>query len=176
MRPRISKPRQEIPLSVGLHLATIWAVNYARKSTGEIITDKTGDNPAIEITFRVNNVGFKETFHTTPASQWIWDNLSNALQVDNKKEQLEASQYKGRQLWIIIAGKVSVEGNDLRREPDGSIYMEKVLRMKFYQYIPGSFTPAILGDPEKNNGIPSGEFLINQDIDLRQFVDENVKR
>lgn len=184
MRPkgRIS-PVQSIPLAPGLYPATIWTVNFARESNGNIIMDKTGQYPGIEITFNVLGTKFKETFHTTPQSQWIWDSISKALRIDNTKESISASAAKGKMLWIMIAGKVYMKDDgDLERNSDGTVKMDSILRMKFYEYIENSFKPAISGDPENNGGFPSGEFLMirvgdvtmNNTIDLRDFVKPKV--
>jgi len=166
--------RPEIPFPVGLHLVYVAAINYARKSSGELILrDFEGTPyPVIEIKFKgVENkaLSFSEQFSTDPKSQWIWDNLSRALKIDNKTTSVSAEEAKEKPLYIIVAGEVFFEknSNDLKRNPDGTIYFKKKLRLKFFEYSE-IMPPQLIGDPA-DGSLPSGIFLINDDIDLNQF-------
>jgi hypothetical protein len=166
--------RLEIPFPIGVHLVTITSIKFARKDSGELILREFEgqEYPLIELRFRDKedtSKSFIERFSTNPRSQWIWDNLSKALHIDNKTKSISATEVKGVPFFIIIAGKVFLEGkNDLKRNKDGTIYYQKCLRLKFFEYSP-IMSPQLSGDPTKE-GVPSGIFLINEDIDINQFV------
>lgn len=174
MRPKYNPRPKEMSVSIGLHLASIGAINFARKDDGNVIMATVAgvEYPSIEITFRVGQDKIKHVFSTTPTTQWIWDNLSRALVIDNTGgESISAAEAKGKMLFILVAGKAELDGTGrVKKNPDGTVYFDKQLRMKFWPFIEGAFKPALTGDPENNGGIPSGDFLLNDGLDLKQLL------
>lgn len=125
--------------------------------------------PVIEITFVNGEHSFKEQFSTDPKSQWIWDSLSKALCIDNKKESISAKEAKGKKLFIVIAGEAVFTKAGIQYNNDGTIFLRKKMRMKFWEYS-AIMHPIIQGDPKHNGGVPSGLFLLNEGLDLNQYI------
>ncbi|HRV29071.1 MAG TPA: hypothetical protein P5522_09825 [Spirochaetia bacterium] len=174
MKAKWTKPRQDHRLPVGVHLASIVSVNYARNTKGELIMQE--EHPVIEITFLSSGEKVVERISTHPKSQWIWDSLSKALMIDNRNSSISASEAKGRLLYIIIAAEVEMDENErLKTNPDGTLFYNRKMKMEFYPYFEGGFAPIFNGHPDKNNGIPSGKFLINKGIEVKQVFKEQVQ-
>ena len=168
------KLQPDIPIPVGLHKAVIGPINFARKSNGQLImrTVEGGSYPVIEITFIVEKESFQQQFSTDPKSQWIWDNLSKALKIDNKTSSISAAEAKGKPLYIVIAADMIFnEHGNLIKDGKGFFRHRKKLRLKFYEYS-DIMAPQLEGDPKHNNGIPSGQFLINEDLDIADMMYE----
>ncbi len=173
MKAKWTRSRQEILLPVGVHLASIASINFGRNAKGELVMQQ--DYPIIEITFISSGIKFTERISTHPNSQWIWDNLARALSIDNHKSSISAAEAKGKLLYIIIAAELEIDADGtIKTNDDGSLYYQKKMRMEFFPYYEGGTTPAFAGHPDKNNGIPSGKFLINKNVTVKTTAKVNT--
>jgi hypothetical protein len=177
MRVKRVYKKPDIYAPVGLHLAELKDIRYARKPDGNIIYDQSGVHPIVKLKIGLDTSAGKEDIifnvGTTPNVEWIWKNLRGALKIksDEKKNVLEAI---GEKFYVIVAGKAKLDATGVVLDDKGQVtYSSKELRMKFFQYNENGFKPILEGDPERRDGIPAGDFLLNE-VDIKEYLKLNT--
>lgn len=177
----MAAPRGKIPhknpptlMDVGIQLLTIISITYARNSSGDMITSDSGD-PAIDIKF-INPLKQEliHRFWITENTAWILDNLRKAIGVYKEDHQTPVNELLGKNFFGIIAAQFFFSGIEIDRDNDGNLIYAKELQMKFFPNVTG-IRPAIMGDPSRRKGIPSGDFLVNKGIVVEDYLNDQDK-
>lgn len=91
-----------------------------------------------------------------PSTQWLFNKMCLACGLDNRTQPIHifpTKKHKG-----IVGNKVFMAMRILMKlYNDGEIISETIEPFEFYRESENK--PAIIGDPSKNNGIPSGPFI-----------------
>lgn len=153
----------------GIHLATITDMKMARDSNHGLISTKDGEM-AIDIHFtNKENKTAVQRFWLTDKARWMLDSLCKAIHVNIEGRQASKEEVVGKQLWIMMGAEYKFEGGDLIRLPNGTPEAFTRLVPKFFPVVTEGIKPVLQGDPDRNDGIPGGDFLLNADLDLEAW-------
>lgn len=148
---KVKVTKIEKSLKEGLHLVKITRCRYFRNSVGKISTNKNKEN-GLEVKFTdVNGQSWTELYWIGSASLWRIKKLVKECSPGNVKT-INTKELIGKILWIAIGQVVILEHGVHTGEFELEIF-------RYIRYIPGMDRPAILGDPIKNNGVPSNRFI-----------------
>jgi len=154
-----SRPR----LEAGVHLVSIADLKYARDKHGNLRGTKNGEL-GLEIIFKnKENHSISGIFWLSDEASWLITNLCKAIGIPYEGNgQISANNILRKKLFITVANEYLIENGNRKKDTIGNdIYYPKLMT-KFYPVVDPKIKPIIEGDPERNNGIASGEFVIER--------------
>lgn len=151
--------RKVSEMRTGGHLAVISDMFLLRNANREPIRSPEG-HPSIVIQFKngKNQLHEKSYMMDGDKFQKYFENVLAAAQVPNYKNGPDKKDIIGKRLWIFISECHYVDDDQIIMDIDGNPKIDYFI-FKVFPFIEGGKKPSVKGDPEDNNGIPTGDFV-----------------
>lgn len=141
------------PLHVGIHAVVIHSIKYAKENDGsDKVTVENGQEcRAIEIKYKDDEKReIDQQIWIKESTQWVIDKILNTIGL--RESEVSVTKAIGKKLWIKVG--ILRACNEF-----GELLYETPEVVDFFPLGKNGIKPAVLGDPEKNNGIPSHTFV-----------------
>jgi len=140
----------------GINLATIKDIKRVRLPSGQVKT-KEG-SISLMATFENGEMEGGIEAYVNSKSQWIWDKLCKAANVDNIERQPSVEELKGKQVYLSTIAVFNIVNGEISEEPDFT-YLEP----KFYPV--GGIKPIIEKDPQRTGKYEEGPFVVYRNVE-----------
>ncbi len=173
----VESKRKVSEIKTGGHLVIISDMFYLRDASKAL--QQIDGHPAIVVRFKDGKNQIHEQTYIIDGGvkQKYFQNMLNAAQVSMKGGAPQKNEVIGKRLWIFICevhyvndDKVVLDHDD---KPVTDYYVFKV-----YPYMEGVKKPHVTGDPDHNNGIPSGDFVSYKNVSdsfTKEEVNDGIK-
>ena len=162
-------------LGAGVHLAIVSRMEYAKDNYGNLMAKKDTGELALDLEFKNEKGTVSNVFWMTEKAQWVFDALCRAVEVDNKKEIPSVNDIINKRLWILVGSLYSFKNGAIEKDTTNNpIRYSKLVPMFFRVYDPTK-PPSVDGDPNFNDGIPHGRFLLNNKDEIPEDFAEQLK-
>jgi len=155
----------------GLHLVTIDKIMDFTDENGKPKKDKDG-HPGIRIIFiNKDKKTISDIFYYSMnkndkcASEWKLRKLKAAMGLSAEKSQ-NAKEYKSKEIYLVVQKVDLIDKNtgEIFTDHEGNPKWRSQATSNYYACVEGKSKPIIEGDPEYNNGNPSGIFYGTKEV------------
>jgi hypothetical protein len=158
LKTKVTKIGTSDELIAGVFVATIIEFRGAVNKDGHYILNRYGEN-GYEVTYELSNgLKFTEILWYSVESIWRLRNLLKSILIYS--DVINYDDIIGKKLWICLAEEYA--GSFQNKES------KRIVSFNYAYYKSDDCKPAILGDPEKNNGVPTDAFIIVRKINLQK--------
>jgi hypothetical protein len=138
-------------LGTGIHLVIINDINVLKTEDGIIKKSSEGETGLVVEFISNERKRFIQTYWVGGKRQFAFDKLCSTAGIDNRKSSLPKIAAIGKRLFIAIREEHDLVNDEII--PDSKVY--RIFRT--YPYSDNK--PAVMGDPDRNNGIPGNDFV-----------------
>lgn len=177
-------------LRTGVHLVSIDEIKHVKDMEGKWKTLPSGEKLIVVIFKDKENHKYEQTYYLKGDREYHWKKMCMIAKV-NLDRVKETGKLKpealGKRLWLAIKEVHDIDGtealiDDLTDMPVINYYVFNVIDASNPEN-----RPSILGDPHKNKGVPSDEFIdyrqirkdyvepVEDDFPDEGFIDDKIK-
>ena len=172
------EPKKVPALQTGIHLVNISKFGFITKTIGGVPQIVERELPGgikeklCSIVFTDNNGNsFDNTYFLGGDKQKYFEDVLHTIGV-NPKGKIVAKEILRQRLYVCIKEIVDIEDDTIVTDIEGN-EVKNFYIFKLYPFIDGGSKPSIIGNPEYNNGIPSGVFRTFRNV--ASFITSETK-